>query len=726
MGANDVEELRLSGPGCGVPSRDLRPDSRYRPPLPLVYDPAIFGSQQSTTFLAFAERLTKGNIAGEDTAQVEKLLVHAFLRDLRRAYSRLPWRLRGWRRTAYPLVTIDGKADATDVRYRFVRLLGDVGNETGRFNPLLVVYSAERPAAETAEPSGPDDAYESWAEALPKARRKRDPFAWVLPLSPPGDVAAGAGVPRITAPKPPFFSRPVFVISVAVVLCASLAAWGVGKSGGLGCLHRPFHGAVSVRQIDGECVGYSDDAAFKFNDEPGQTALRNIQERIFAQNRQVDEDWGRSGRRRPYVTLVYLGTLTGRAVRANEEAYAAEREELEGLAVAQYDGLQEPGSAYGKPLLHVVIANAGFQMRHVGAATDMVADLARRDPTVVGVVGLVESRTDTATALAELNEKGLLAIAPNLSADGLYKNSKLYLQVVPPNRDQARMVAEYARRVLRVSGTHIYYSVGDDATLDSDLYVSTLRQDLISEFGAGHDQLFTPGAPLSQECGYRGMLFFAGRWSDFPNFLDGLKRDCVNDMPVHLVADDSVNRYMANTTIRPDAPGNLALTYISKATLATCDQLQARMATDGTSSRFLRWVQAPKLLGPPRCLGSGGLPVGERVGLAYDSTMMVLQAVEALAARVNGGAVRPWDPHAMSSVAIYTEILRKNSITAFPGVTGAIKFTPQDPGEPVNKRLALVQVKSIPDLTTAPTEVFHCGIGVLDGHASSSASGCTR
>jgi hypothetical protein len=182
------------------------------------------------------------------------------------------------------------------------------------------------------------------------------------------------------------------------------------------------------------------------------------------------------------------------------------------------------------------------------------------------------------------------------------------------------MVAEYARRVLRVSGTHIYYSVGDDATLDSDLYVSTLRQDLISEFGAGHDQLFTPGAPLSQECGYRGMLFFAGRWSDFPNFLDGLNRDCVNDMPVHLVADDSVNRYMAKTTIRPDAPGNLALTYISKATLATCDQLQARMATDGTSSRFLRWVQAPKLLGPPRCLGSGGLPVGERVGLAYDST----------------------------------------------------------------------------------------------------------
>jgi hypothetical protein len=171
------------------------------------------------------------------------------------------------------------------------------------------------------------------------------------------------------------------VISVAVVLCASLAAWGVGKSGGMGCLHRPFHGAVSVRQIDGECVGYSDDATFKFNDEPGQTALRNIQERIFAQNRQVDEDWGRSGRRRPYVTLVYLGTLTGRAVRANEEAYAAEREELEGLAVAQYDGLQEPGSAYGKPLLHVVIANAGFQMRHVGAATDMVADLARRDPT---------------------------------------------------------------------------------------------------------------------------------------------------------------------------------------------------------------------------------------------------------------------------------------------------------------------------------------------------------
>jgi hypothetical protein len=312
---------------------------------------------------------------------------------------------------------------------------------------------------------------------LPNARRALDPAAWILPFRTPAPVETGCGAASITAPKPPLLSRPIVVIAATAALAASLVAWAVHDAGGINCLHRPFQGAVDVRRIDGQCIGYSDNAAFRFNDGPGQQALSDVQDRIFAQNRQASDDWRRSGRRRPYVTLVYFGTLTGRPVRPNEEAYAAEREELEGLAVAQYDGLQEPGSAYAKPLLRVVIANGGYQMGEAGPATAMVAALARRDPTVVGVIGLVESRTDTAKALTVLNRAGLLALAPTLSADGLYQNSRLYLQA-PPNRDQARMVADYARRVLKVSDVHIYSSVGDNATLDSDLYVKTLLDDL--------------------------------------------------------------------------------------------------------------------------------------------------------------------------------------------------------------------------------------------------------
>ncbi|GIJ77395.1 hypothetical protein CLV64_112157 [Micromonospora phaseoli] len=59
--------------------------------------------RQSVTFLGFAERLTAGWRDGEQPDQVNKLLLHAFLEDLRQAYRRRLWRPADWRRTAYPI-----------------------------------------------------------------------------------------------------------------------------------------------------------------------------------------------------------------------------------------------------------------------------------------------------------------------------------------------------------------------------------------------------------------------------------------------------------------------------------------------------------------------------------------------------------------------------------------------------------------------------------------------
>ncbi|WP_433262634.1 hypothetical protein ACQPWR_23620 [Micromonospora vinacea] len=69
--------------------------------------------RQSVTFLGFAERLTAGWRDGEQPDQVNKLLLHAFLEDLRQAYRRRPWRPSDWRRTAYPALLIDNVAPAT-------------------------------------------------------------------------------------------------------------------------------------------------------------------------------------------------------------------------------------------------------------------------------------------------------------------------------------------------------------------------------------------------------------------------------------------------------------------------------------------------------------------------------------------------------------------------------------------------------------------------------------
>ncbi|WP_374536475.1 hypothetical protein [Micromonospora aurantiaca (nom. illeg.)] len=671
--------------------------------------------RQSVTFLGFAERLTAGWRDGEHPAQVEKLLLHAFLEDLRLAYRRRFWRPGDWRRTAYPLLVLDG-ARPDNVGHTLVRLVDEVRNETGRNDPLLVVAVAADPPPEPAA-SRPlteaEEAYEEWAEALPENRRLRRSGAWLMLLEADDrdvDAPVGGVPPALVAPDPPWWARRFLPAAVALALVAGLGVWAHGRWAP-DCRPWPTD-RVTVRLVGGECVGYSDTAGQVFNSEPGQDRLRAVQRRIFAQNRAAEEVWRRSEHRRPYLTLVYLGSLTGNRTRADEESYVSEREELEGMATAQYALLQESAAADDAALLHIVVANAGRQMRHADDAVRMLEGLARDDPTVLGVVGLVDSRTSTAAALRELNRVGLPVLAPTLSADRMDANSSLYLAMSAPNRDQARMVEAYARQVLRAGEAHVYWTTGEGSSLTDDLYVATLVDGLRERFGDRITRLdeWRSGRRLTQECGYPGMLFFAGRWSEFDGFMRALK-ECGANPPRHLVADDSVNRYMANPGLRASAPGNLPVTYVSKAALATCASLRAAQAgRDDARGSFLTWIGADGLLDPPRCRAGTGPPVGERVSLAYDATMMTVRALESLAARLrHADTGRRWEPRSVNPVGVHAEVLRQNAAGGYPGVSGLIRYAP-DSGEPVAKRLALLTVAKVPDVDAAPVEVFHCGV----------------
>jgi hypothetical protein len=180
---------------------------------------------------------------------------------------------------------------------------------------------------------------------------------------------------------------------------------------------------------------------------------------------------------------------------------------------------------------------------------------------------------------------------------------------------------------------------------------------------------------------------------------------------------------MANPALRDSAPANLPLTFVSKSRLGACERLHgtggpggsggsgeagAGNGADEVRSRFLRWLQRPDLLSPPRC-GDGGVPVGERVPLSYDAAILVVQAVERLATRLRIDQTQRWEPRSINPATVHAEILGRNQLGAFPGVTGSIRFD-SDSGEPVDKRISLLQVRSIPDLRAPQVEVFHCGV----------------
>ncbi|MBQ1020498.1 hypothetical protein KBX71_21850 [Micromonospora sp. D93] len=680
--------------------------------------------RQSVTFLGFAERLTAGWRDGEQPDQVNKLLLHAFLEDLRQAYRRRPWRPSDWRRTAYPALLLDHVAPG-NVGGELVRLIGDVRTETGRNDPLLIVASGGQPPPDLPEPhplTEADEAYDEWAGALPEMRRLRRPATWLVALRPDetdtGPPSRG-GLRPFAAPDPPWWSRRFLPAALCLVLVASLGLW-VTSRWGPGC-HPSLTGQVSVEvAASGECVGYSDSAAQVFNNDPGQDRLRTVQQRIFAQNRAAEEVWQRSDRRRPFLTLVYLGTLTGNRTRADEESYVSEREELEGMATAQYALLKESAGADGAALLRIVVANGGRQMVYADQAVAMLAELARDDPTVLGVVGLVESRTSTARALRELNQVGLPVLAPTLSADKMDANSRLYLQISAPNKDQVKLVDAYAKQVLKVNEAHVFYTTLEGSSLTEDLYVGTLVDGLRRQFGPRITRLdeWRTGQRLTDECGYAGLLFYAGRWTEFDGFLRAL-RECGGNPPRHLVADDSANRYMANPGLRAAAPGNLPVTYVSKAALATCVALRAAEdRRDAARASFLSWIQADDLLDQPRCRPGSEEQVGERVSLAYDAAMMLVRAVESLAARLHHADPRQrWEPDSVNPVGVHAEVLRQNAGQGYPGVSGLIRFTP-DSGEPVDKRLALMRVEQVPDVARAPVEVFRCGVADVPGPAA--------
>jgi len=235
--------------------------------------------RQSRSFIGFAQRLTTNARAGESAEQVEKLLVHAFLEDLRRAYRRRPWRMEGWRRTAYPVVFVDG-AERDNPGYPLLARVNEVRNESGRFDPLLVVCTGTRvppdglPAEDddTVAPSvDAEEAYLRWRNRLPHARAKQRRRTWYLPLAVPGGAARGrlADVDpfRVVVPdRPPWWAGRALPVALCLVLLAALTGWSAQWARGhWHCFGGFGHDRVAVRLVGDECVGFSDSTSYLFS-----------------------------------------------------------------------------------------------------------------------------------------------------------------------------------------------------------------------------------------------------------------------------------------------------------------------------------------------------------------------------------------------------------------------------------------------------------------------------
>lgn len=183
--------------------------------IPLACASALPGSAAIRRCPWFRGALDRDLRQSEDPFEVQLLLVEAFLSDVARAYRRSPWRSPGARRTAYPVVLLDG-ADDSNGGFALLELVKEARSESHHsFDPMVFVGLAESfpKDATSGDPTRPSvvqwsaseamDGYEAWCRGL--TGRSHPVISWYLPSwSPPPNP----GLPRDQMSLPNSSTRP--------------------------------------------------------------------------------------------------------------------------------------------------------------------------------------------------------------------------------------------------------------------------------------------------------------------------------------------------------------------------------------------------------------------------------------------------------------------------------------------------------------------------------------
>jgi hypothetical protein len=444
--------------------------------------------------------------------------------------------------------------------------------------------------------------------------------------------------------------------------------------------------------------------------------LRKAQSAVFEQNTEAEE-LHRANPRRPLVTVVYFAELTHPDTRAGTDD--AEAEEMTGLLIhqSQHNTVDNSTEDSRNPLLRVVVANGGYQMRHARRVVDdFIAPLAERDATIMGVVGGGRTVTQTEDAIGALGASGIPILATTLTGDTLPSLSPLYFQLVAGNGTQARLITEYAAATSRT--VTVYHP---DLGAAPDQYLQSLHdrfQELALTAPTVRLRQWTTPSTVEVECRADDIAFYAGRETGFTDFLDRVLDSCPAVAEPTIIGDDTVTRFIAQgESRRADDFAGVSIGYVSLAnrvvlTGSACvsEGRPSAVGIDPDDERplstfcaGLNGLYAPRT-GRPEHWKAFGEELrahdgdrrwtGERVGLAYDAAGIYLTAVRNNKRRAvpNSDALDP------NRAAVAQELREFDCTTrtgdmCFKGVTGRVDFRAGRDGG--TRPLAILTVEDI-------------------------------
>ncbi len=232
------------------------------------------------------------------------------------------------------------------------------------------------------------------------------------------------------------------------------------------------------------------------------------------------------------MTVVYAGPLT--APGNDREATRKGLEELTGVYLQQ--------RAVNKTVrrsvkLRVLTANGGAGMLRQLTAVRKIIEVARRDPTVVGVVGLGRNTEQSDDAVELLREAGLPLVDTTNSSSDLPRDFPNYFGLAATDEEQTYALGLVARQIADdLDRPHAIVLSRKKRNGDLDQYTTEQRaaggkmlREAGFSLGEGVEYNLAGGAslnaPLATICGAERVpdaLYFAGRVEDVPALMRGL------------------------------------------------------------------------------------------------------------------------------------------------------------------------------------------------------------
>ncbi len=379
--------------------------------------------------------------------------------------------------------------------------------------------------------------------------------------------------------------------------------------------------------------------------------------------------------KRGYISLVIATILTGDNVQVG-------RDDLQGAYVAQ----KEFNSTHSNvPQVRLLIANSGSSDESAAkSVAQQIVDAAKEDPTIVGVMGWPFSAS-TLSAVDILTQANIPLVSETASTDELTGKSQYFFRIIPPDREQGIINAQYVTQTLHAKQVALFVDL-DNA------YSKDFARDFESSYraiGNGNSivatERYTVGlqgrgqlASLLQDALKHkpDVIYFSGYASDLAVLLEALPSSGPG-VTVQIVGGEGLYEG-GYSSISPSARAHLG--QLRLLAYAYPDEWDIAGLAAQAPPFFQEYKNAFNPSGQPPPKIYRYTRADNDVIMAYDATQVLLTGSTSVLTKGDN----------VTSNKLQQALKQIDSKHPFQGVSGQIAFGPD--GDPVNKAILIIVV----------------------------------